>query len=190
MIWHSSDTASVVNELKSDIEKGLDSGIVLERLQKYGKNEIHDFVVPSFWKVLLKRVTDYYNILLFTAALIFFFISLFSESGSFTEPLMIIIAIIINCFVGSFVNYSHMQKVDRLRTSHTTYTRVLRDGTEQVIPSANLVPGDIMLLSSGDFIAADGRLLNSYVFICDEFSVTGETVPIEKTAELILEDIN
>ncbi len=189
MIWHSSDTASVIETLKSNKDTGLDSVEVLHRMEKYGKNEIHDFCVPSFWKVLLKRISDYTSIAVFALAIIYFVISVSSDKAYWTEPFMIICILIANAFIGSFIKYLSLLKTNRLRNSHETYSTVIRDGVEQSIPSSNIVPGDILVLSKGDYISADGRIIDSYVLICDEFSVNGETVPIEKTPNLILEDI-
>ena len=189
MIWHSSDTASVIESLKSNKDTGLDSVEVLHRLEKYGKNEIHDFCVPSFWKVLLKRISDYTSIAVFALALIYYIVSIASDTAFWTEPFMIICILIANAFAGSFIKYLSLLKTNRLRNSHETYSTVIRDGVEQSIPSSNIVPGDILVLNKGDYISADGRILDSYVLICDEFSVNGETVPTEKTHDIILEDI-
>lgn len=189
MIWHSSDTLSVVKELGSDTENGLKSAEVLKRLEIYKKNELHDFDKPDFWRLLLKRVCNYRNIALTALAVIYIIVSLISKDISWTEPFMIVMVLIINCFLATALNYRNISKSDRLRNMHPTYSTVIRDGIEQVIPSSNLVPGDIVILSPGDYIAADGRIVNSYVFICDEFSVTGETVPVEKVPDLILDDI-
>ncbi len=189
LIWHSSDAASVINELGSNKENGLGSNEVLSRIARYGKNELHDFEVPSYFKILLSRLKDYYTVILFALTLINCILAFATGDTNPADAIMIMAAVLINCFAGAFITYRNMQKVDRLRNSHTTYTKVIRDGTEQLIPSSNIVPGDIMLLASGDYIAADGRIIDSYVFICDEFSVTGETVPIEKNSEDLFESI-
>ncbi len=189
MIWHSSDTNMVVSELGSDKENGLDSTEVLKRLELYGKNEIHDFEKPSFVKLLLKQLSNYLNIIFLCTAVIYLIITLVTKEVSWTEPLLIILILCINFVTGTAINYRNIVNVDRLRNSHTTYATVVRDGIEQIIPSSNLVPGDIMILSTGDFVPADGRIIDAYVFICDEFSVTGETVPIEKMPDMLCEDI-
>ncbi len=189
MIWHSCDTAEAIAELSSSRDAGLESAEVMSRLQKYGKNELHNLEAPSFWRILLKRIGDVYTIVLFGLSLIFFIIALFSEAISPAEPSLILAAVIINCFAGAYVVFRNAVKVDRLRNSHKFYSKVIRDGVEQLIPSENLVPGDVMLLSSGDYIAADGRIIDSYVFICNELSITGLDVPIEKMSDRLLEDI-
>ena len=190
MIWHNSDAASVIAELNSDKEQGLSSDEAELRLEEYGKNEIHDFEKPNFWKVLLKQSVGYLNIFLIAIALIYFAVALFGESSNWTEPILIILIVLINSFAGAFITYKNTQKVYSLRNSHKTYSTVLRDGTVQSVLSSELVPGDIMILSAGDYIRADGRLIESYVFICDEFPVTGDQVPVEKSADSLYEDIS
>ncbi len=189
MIWHSSDARMVISELGSDKEKGLDSAEVLKRLEIYGKNEIHDFEKPNFIKLLFKQLSGYLNIIFLCVAAIYLIITIVTKEVSWTEPLLIILILLINCITGALINYRNVVDVDRLRNSHITYSTVIRDGIEQVIPSSNLVPGDIMLLNAGDFVRADGRIIDAYVFMCDEFSVTGETVPIEKMPDVLCEDI-
>ena len=189
MIWHSSDAQMVITELESDREKGLSSTEVLRRLELYGKNEIHDFEKPDFWKLILKQLSGYLNIILLCVAAIYLIIALITDGANWTEPLLIIMILLVNCITGAAISYRNISKVDLLRNSHTTYATVIRDGIEQIIPSANLVPGDIMLLSAGDFVRADGRIIDAYVFLCDEFSVTGETVAIEKMPDQFCDDI-
>ncbi len=189
MIWHSCDAQMVVAELASDKEKGLDSAEVLRRLELYGKNEIHDFEKPNFFKLLLKQLSGYLNIVFLCVAAIYLIITIITKEVSWTEPFLIILILLINSVTGTFIRYRNTLNLDKLRNSNITYTTVIRDGIEQIIPSANLVPGDIMLLSTGDFVRADGRIIDAYVFMCDEFSVTGESVPTEKMPGQLCEDI-
>lgn len=189
MIWHSSDATSVIEALNSNKDTGLDSVEVLNRLEKYGKNELHDFDKPSFWKILIKRISSYSAIAVFSLSIIYLIITIATDNSRWNEPFMIICILLANFFLGSFINYRNILKTDKLRNSHETYSTVIRDNIEQSIPSSNIVPGDIVVLNAGDYISADGRIIDSYVLICDEFSVNGETVPVEKTPDLILDDI-
>ncbi len=189
MIWHSSDAEMVLNELGADRENGLDSAEVFKRLAQYGKNEIHDFEKPNFFKIFLKQLVGYANIILTILAAIYLVISAVSSDANWTESLLIILILLLSNLIGAAISYRNIKKNDRLRNSHTTFSTVIRDGSQQFIPSANIVPGDILLLREGDYIAADGRIIDAYVFMCDEFSVSGETVPVEKMADANLEDI-
>ncbi len=189
MIWHSTDAEKVINELGSDRENGLNSTEVLSRLELYGKNEIHDFEKPRFWKILIKQFVGYKNIILILLAVIYLIISAVSRDVNWAESAVLISILILSNLAGAGLSFKNIKKVDSLRNSHTSYSTVIRDANEQSIPSSNIVPGDILLLREGDYIAADGRIIDSYVFLCDEFAVSGETVPVEKIPASILEDI-
>ncbi len=189
MIWHSTDAEKVITELRSDRENGLSSTEVLSRLELYGKNEIHDFEPPRFWKILLKQFVGYKNIILTLLALIYLVVAAVSKDTNWAESAVLISVIILSNLAGAALSFRNIKKVDSLRNSHTSYSTVIRDGNEQSIPSSNIVPGDILLLREGDYIAADGRIIDSYVLLCDEFAVSGETVPVEKIPSVVLEDI-
>lgn len=189
MIWHSTDAEKVITELGSDREQGLSSAEVFKRLELYGKNEIHDFEKPRFWKILLKRFIGYKNIILTLLAVIYLIISAVSRDVNWAESAVLISILILSNLAGATLSFRNIKKVDSLRNSHTSYSTVIRDGAEQSIPSSNIVPGDILLLREGDYIAADGRIIDSYVLLCDEFAVSGETVPVEKIPSATLEDI-
>lgn len=189
MIWHSTDAEKVISELGGDRENGLNSAEVFRRLELYGKNEIHDFEKPCFWKIFLKQLVGYKNIILTLLAVIYLIIAAISKDTNWAESAVLISILILSNIAGAALSFRNIKKVDSLRNSHTSYSTVIRDGSEQSIPSSNIVPGDILLLREGDYIAADGRIIDSYVFMCDEFSVSGETVPVEKIPTAILEDI-
>lgn len=189
MIWHSSDAEMVIKELEADREKGLESIEVMRRLERFGKNEIHDFEKPDFLKIFLKQLIGYVNIIMIVLAAIYLAVTAVSGDISWTEPLLIILLLLLSNLAGAAISFRNIKKVDKLRNAHQSYSTVIRDGSEQSIPSSNIVPGDILLLSEGDYIAADGRIIDTYVFMCDEFSVSGESVPVEKLADLVLDDI-
>ncbi len=189
MIWHSSSAEEVIRELNSDKEQGLSSAEVFKRSEIYGKNELLDFEEPRFLRLLLDQFKNYLNIVLLIVAVIYFAVSLFTENSDWTEALLIILILCVNGLVGAVVKYRNISRLSSLRTSVVSYATVIRDGTEQIIPAASLVPGDIMLLNVGDYVKADGRIIDSYVLKCDELSVTGETVPVEKMPSAILENI-
>ena len=189
MIWHSSSADMVASELWVDKTVGLSSHEVLRRLELYGKNEMHSIDKPNFWKLFAKQLCSYLNITLICTAFIYLVISLLTKDSNWTEAFLIIIILLVNCIIGALISFKNSFKVDNLKNSVITYATVIRDGIEQVIPSSNIVPGDIMLLRAGDYVRADGRIIEDYVFTCDEFSVSGEKIPVEKMSNIILSDI-
>ena len=158
MIWHNSSAEDVIKELSADKTNGLSSSEVFKRLDLYGKNEIHDSEKIGFGALLLKQVTNYFNIALFISALTYLIIALLNKEINIAEPLLIIFFLCFHCLAGAYIAYRNAAKNRRLRTSHSGMSAVIRDGSEQVIASSNIVPGDILVLNAGDYIPADGRI--------------------------------
>ena len=189
MIWHNNRADEVIKELSADRTSGLSSGEVFKRLEIYGKNEIHDSEKVGFGALLLKQVTNYFNLALFIFAITYFVIALLNKEINLAEPLLIIIFLALHTLASAGISYRNAAKNRGLRTSHSGMSTVIRDGGEQLIDSANIVPGDILVLNAGDYIPADGRIIDSYVLMCDEFAHTGQNVPIEKFHETVLDSI-
>ena len=121
MIWHSTDAEKVITELGSDREQGLSSAEVFKRLELYGKNEIHDFEKPRFWKILLKRFIGYKNIILTLLAVIYLIISAVSRDVNWAESAVLISILILSNLAGATLSFRNIKKVDSLRNSHTSY---------------------------------------------------------------------
>ena len=103
---------------------------------------------------------------------------------------MLIIAIVlINAFISAF----HLHKCDNalnlIQSASNPIVTVIRDGNQKQIPSDLLVPGDIIILQEGDYITADARLIEADALRCNESVISGEIIPVEKRADVILEDI-
>ena len=189
MIWHNSAAEEVISELNTDREKGLRTEAAATRLSRYGKNELNDIKQKKFFKYLLSELKSFISIALAVTAAIFFVVSLVTEDAGWLDSVMILAALIIQMVVTAVAKYKADGELGRLRNSVGTTATVIRDGEEKVIPSSELVPGDIMLLKNGDYVPADGRLIDSYVLTCDEFKLTGESVPEEKVHDILFDDI-
>ncbi len=189
LIWHNNSAEDVIKELSADKESGLSSSEVFKRLEFYGKNEMHDSEKIGFGALLLKQVTNYFNLALFISSLTYLVIALLNKEVKLAEPLLITFFLCCHCLISAAISYRNAAKKRGLRSSHSGTSAVIRDGSEQIIDSANIVPGDILVLSAGDFIPADGRIIDSYVLMCDEFAHTGQNVPIEKFHDTVLDSI-
>lgn len=189
MIWHNSSASQVLKELNTDKDCGLDSFTAAERLKTYKKNELHDLTKKSFFTLFGRELKNYLSILLLVAAAVYFLIATVSKAGGRPGALTIIVLVLLNALYGAFRAYFTNKTLDRLRISVNSMTTVIRDGKETSIPSNQLVPGDIMVLKAGDYIRADGRLIDAYVLKCDEYPLTGETVPVDKIPNELFEDI-
>ena len=121
-------------------------------------------------------------ILLAAAAVSFVVACTEGDPMEFFEPGLILLIVILNAVMGMLQESKAEKALDALKSMSAPHARVLRDGKEQVIDAAQLVPGDVLKLEAGDFVPADARLLHSVSLKSEESALTGESVPAEKDA--------
>ncbi|MBN2825319.1 MAG: HAD-IC family P-type ATPase, partial [Campylobacterales bacterium] len=183
MQWYQLSKADVLSELDVDDKYGLDSEEVLKRQEKYGKNEIVFKKTPSWVRFLRQFKDPMVIILLITAAIT----GVLTILGNHMLPdtIVIISVVMLNAVLG-FVQESKAQgALDALRSMMVPECMVMRDGNIKRIPSSNLVPGDIVVLEGGDKVPADIRFIELSNAHVDESSLTGESIPVEKTVAII-----
>ncbi len=189
MIWHNSSISDVTSELNTDISCGLSSAEANDRLEKYGYNKFKADKSNSVFRYLLQELKAFHNITLTAVSVIYFILSLALKLDNRFESLIILMVLLINITVAAFLKYFTDIQLEKVKDGNESYATVVRDGEECVIPSSHIVPGDILVLKTGDYIKADGRLIDSYALAVEEFILTGETAPAEKHHDLIHEDI-
>ncbi len=180
---------SVVEELKTDSAKGLSEAEVLERREKYGKNELKEKKKKSMLRRFFEQFKDVMIIILIIAAVISFVIACVErEPKEFFEPALILLIVVLNALMGVIQESKAEKALDALKNMSAPHARVLRDGAEKIINASDLVPGDIILLEAGDFVPADARLIKSVSLKSEESALTGESVPAEKDADADVKD--
>lgn len=190
MIWHSSDFKDVLNSFSVDPQCGLANGEADRLLEEHGKNTITRIERPSFLKHLTHLLRSKVIIALAVVSIVSLIISLIYEQSSPYASLLILAVVVLNAVISAWHLYSGDKVLNSLQNRTIPTTTVLRDSKEMSIPSDMLVPGDIILLSEGDYISADARLIETVEFRCNETSLTGESVPVEKNADAVFEDIS
>ncbi len=189
MIWHSSELQDVLNSLSVDTNIGLANGVAEERLESYGKNEIKTAPKVSLFKRFFDQFKSKTALALILISLVSFFVSLVYEQDRPYSAFILIAIILLNAIISAFHLYSCDSTLDDIKSvSHPT-VKVLREGLEKIITADNLVKGDIIFLSEGDYISADARLIESTELRINESVLTDDEVPVEKDANIILEDI-
>lgn len=176
--WHSKTPQEVMNEL-GVTEQGLTTQQALERQAKYGKNELIKEKKASVAKLFLSQFTDILMIILLIAT----FLSL--AVGETTDAIIILAIIIASAALGFTQEYRSEKAVEALKKMTAPTATALREGTETKIPSNELVPGDLILLSTGDKIPADARLIEAYSMKTDEAPLTGESAPVGKNIDAL-----
>ncbi len=189
MIWHSSEIESVLNELKTDKNNGLWSSDVEERLELYGKNSttISDksSLLSRFFTQLKNKVVYF----LIAVSIITFAVNLIYNPSIFYFPLLIIAIVVLNAFISAYHLYKCDQALDEIQNASNPKVEVLRDNKRQFVSSDLLVPGDIIFLNDGDYVTVDARLITADSLRCNESILSGDIIPVEKVAEIIVEDI-
>lgn len=179
--WYQKSIDEVFSELSADPKRGLSSQEAKARLDKYGPNELAQKKGPGILQMFLEQLKDYMVIILLIASVISIFLS------EITDSLIIIAIVIINACLGVFQEYRASKALEALKKMSAPNAKVLRDGETLTIPSRELVPGDVVILETGDYMPADLRLISTVNLKVEEAALTGESVPVEKHAGAALE---
>ena len=181
MTWYQIEVKEIFHRLKTS-EEGLTDMEVKARLIEYGPNKLAEEQKISRLKILLHQFKSPLIYILIIAATVTGFLREFIDMG------VIMAVLILNAVIGYFQEYRAEQSVRALKKMVVQKARVLRDGKEKEIGSEDLVPGDIVFLSSGVKVPADMRLFKTNELKIDEAMLTGESVPVEKTTHAIKEE--
>lgn len=188
MIWHSASKEDVLNHYSVDAAFGLANGVATEKQEIYGKNIVTNKEKPSLIKRFFGEFTKT-GILLIVLSLIYFFIANSYDSKTAYFGFLVIALVIANAVISAFHLFDCENTLDDIKQTTNPSVKVLRDGIVKNVSSVELVPGDIMILQEGDYICADARVIEATEFRCNEVSLSGEEVPVDKSADIILDDI-
>ena len=169
-------------ESQKSSASGLSSQEAAARAQQFGPNQLAEGEKKSVLQVFAEQFKDLLVIILIIAALI-------SAASSNLESTIVIFAVLIlNAILGTVQYFKAEKSLESLKAMSSPSAKVLRDGKRVEIPSAQVVPGDIVLLEAGDMVVADGRILENYSLKVNESSLTGESEGVDKTADAIHAD--
>ena len=176
--------------LTPDIKMGLTRAQVEEQRAKFGENRLKEKKKKTNLQRFLEQFRDVMILILIGAAIISFVVACVEgEPKEFFEPALILVIVIVNAIMGMLQESKAEKALDALKNLSAPHARVIREGQEQVIDAAELVPGDVIKLEAGDFVPADAKLVRSVSLKCEESALTGESVPAEKDADaLVAED--
>lgn len=179
----------IISKYQVDIEKGLSESQVDELRKTYGLNKLKEKKKKSWVIKFLEQFKDVMILILIAAAIVSFVIAIINkEPSDFFEPLLILLIVVMNALMGVFQEAKAEKALDALKSLSSPHARVIRDGVEKIIKSEELVPGDIIKFEAGDFIPADGLLIESASLKSDESMLTGESLPSEKDVKREVKD--
>ena len=182
--WFNKEVKDVEAELKTDLENGLSSKQVEESKAKYGENELQEKKKEPLIKKFIAQFKDFSIIVLIIAAIVSGVVGVAQGEG-FTDTIIILIVVLLNAVIGVAQESKAEKSLEALRKLSEHAAKVVRDGKEQVIPARELVPGDLVIIETGDYVSADLRIIEAVNLKSQESSLTGESVPVEKSIEAI-----
>ena len=174
MEWYQKSEQELLSELSTDVETGLSSDEVESRLSKYGHNELKEEEKAGLLSKVIAQFSDFLIIILIVAAIVSILV------GEVKDAIVILSIVFINAALGIYQEGRAEKSLEALKKMASPNAKVIRNNHTIVVPSNTLVPGDVVVLETGDIIPADLRLIESANLKIEEASLTGESVPVEK----------
>ncbi|MBU1145632.1 MAG: calcium-translocating P-type ATPase, PMCA-type [Firmicutes bacterium] len=183
MEMYQKKVSDVLKDFEVQEKKGLSSEEVLVRQERYGKNELKEKKKKSFFQMFLDQFKDFLVIILLVAAGISIVMGIFTGEG-LVDGIVILAIVLLNAVLGVTQEQKASNALDALKKMSSPHAKVLRDGKISEVSSIDLTIGDIVYLETGDYVAADMRLIESINLRIDESALTGESLPVEKDASI------
>lgn len=186
-MWCTMDVKETQRKLKTSLKIGLTEEEVKVRQKEYGFNKLNEVrkknILLRFWG----QLNDFMIIILLIASGISAGISYMQGSKDYIDSIIIVVIVILNATIGLIQESKAEKAIEALKKLTAPKAKVKRNGIIEIINSEELVPGDIIEIEAGDFVPADSRLVECFHLKVEESALTGETIPVEKDANCILE---
>ena len=182
--WYNKSKEEVFQEFGISEENGLNDEQVIKNREKYGSNELQAQKKKSLFVKFLEQFKDFMIIVLILAAVVSGIVG-YMEDGKITDSIIILVVVIVNAIIGVAQEAKAEKSLEALQKLSSHSAKVIRNGQVNVVASRELVPGDIVVLDTGDYVPADLRIIEAANLKSQEASLTGESVPSEKNAATI-----
>ena len=182
--WFNKSIEEAEKILETNIQNGLTENDVKTKREKYGLNMLKAKKKASLLQRFIEQFKDFSIIVLIIAAIVSGFVGI-SQGEGMTDTIIILIVVLANAIIGMAQESKAEKSLEALQKLTDHASKVIRDGKIKVIPAKELVPGDIVVLDTGDYIPADLRVIEAVNLKAQESSLTGESVPVEKTTKTI-----
>ena len=184
--YYNHSIEEVSKEFQTDAERGLSPDEIASRLEKYGKNMLIQKKGRPFIVMFLEQFKSFLIILLIIAAVISGVMGVRTGEG-LLDTYIIMGILLLNAFIGAYQEYQAQKSMDALKKMAAPMAKVVRGGESYIVNVEDVVPGDVVVLEVGDIVPADIRLSESVNMSIQESSMTGESVPVEKSPDTIAE---
>lgn len=187
-MWQTLNLSEIKQKLKTNFQFGLSNDEVEKRFQEYGENKLDNKKKESLFIKFLKQFNDFMIIILIIASIVSAVITKMEGTNDYLDSIIIIAIVVFNALMGVIQEAKAEKSLEALQKMTSPKVNVKREGKVICIDSNLLVPGDIVMLEAGNFVPADCRLTSSVNLKVEESSLTGETVPIEKNSNIVLDE--
>lgn len=186
-MWFNKSIEEIYEKLQTNGKLGLTKEKVSEKQKQYGLNELKAKKKKSLFVKFLEQFKDFMIIILIIAAIISGIVGVMEGEG-ITDTIIILIVVIVNAIIGVVQENKAEKSLEALQKLSNHTAKVIREGSLVTLEAKELVPGDIVILETGDYIPADLRLIEAVNLKVQESSLTGESVPVDKNIETIVEE--
>ena len=187
-MWQSFNVGEVARKLRTNLRQGLSKEEAEERHNKHGPNKLDEQKKESLLIRFIKQFQDFMIIILLIAAVVSAGISFIQGENDYIDSIIIIAIVVLNAIMGLVQEAKAEKSLEALKDMSAPVAKVRRDGRILTIKGTGVVPGDIVLLEAGNFVPADCRLISCSNLKIEESSLTGETVPVTKDANVLLDE--
>jgi len=179
-VWHALEASEVVRALQTSPTRGLTTEQVARRVVKYGPNELVEPPRATLWRMILEQFNNFIVIVLIVASIVSALLGDYIEAGA------IMAIVVLNALLGVIQEHRAEEALAALQRLAAPEAHVIRDAHRQAMPARDLVPGDVVLLEVGNYVPADLRLVETVNLKIEEAALTGESVPVQKDARVVL----
>ena len=187
-MWQSFNISEVARKLRTNINMGLSKEEVENRRNKHGPNKLDEQKKENIIIRFLNEFKDFMIIILIIAAIISAIVSFIQGQNDYIDSIIILAIVVLNAIMGLVQEAKAEKSLEALKDMSAPVAKVRRDGKMSTVKGTEVVPGDIVFLEAGNFVPADCRLINSSNLKIEESSLTGETVPVVKDANVLLDE--
>lgn len=187
-MWQAKDISEIEKNFRTNKEYGITNEEAKKRLEHFGENVLKDKKKENIFIKFIKQFNDFMIIILIIASIISAIVAKMDGSNDYIDSIIIIAIVIFNAIMGLVQEAKAEKSLEALKTMTAPLAKVRREGKIVTIESSKVVPGDIVLLEAGNYVPADSRLISSSNLKVEESSLTGETVPVLKEAQVILKE--
>ena len=187
-MWQAKDISEIEKNFRTNKDYGITNEEAKKRLEHFGENVLKDKKKENIFIKFIKQFNDFMIIILIIASIISAIVAKVEGTGDYIDSIIIIAIVVFNAIMGLVQEEKAEKSLEALKTMTAPLAKVRREGKILTIPGKEVVPGDVILLEAGNYVPADSRLIYSSNLKVEESSLTGETVPVLKEAQVVLKE--